>query len=65
MFVMLFLTLVHLTKEDDQNSFVKERQHGGYCVKCVRPLSTTQQTAKTPAMTAVTIQLYEFSSKSY
>ena len=29
--------LVYQTK-DDQNSFIKEHQHGGYDGKCIRPI---------------------------
>ena len=32
--------LVYLAKEDGQNSFVKEHQHGGYDVKCIRSVKT-------------------------
>ena len=31
--------LVYLTKDDDQDSFVKEHQHGCYYIKCVRSIN--------------------------
>ena len=30
--------VVNQTKEDDQNSLVKEYHHGGYDVKCIRSI---------------------------